>query len=439
MQRPTTKVGLQRFLGCINFYHRFLPGVAEILAPLHGLVASVPRPKDALLWDEAHDEAFTAAKACLADSVQLVHPDPGADVSLTTDASDLAVGAVLAQGPLQKPLGFYSKKLSTAEKKYSAFDKELLAIFLAIKHFRPHLDGRHFPVYTDHRPLCGAITSAAERSPRQTRHLSFISEFTTDIRHLSGADNVVADALSRPVETPNAACSLSAQCPSSAPLPPVVASCSTVNSSTFPSCVPADVMAREQLRCNKEMDSYYTDSSLTLKILPSSSEPGALPLLCDISLRSPRPVVPRSLVPKLLLHLHGLSHCGGKATQHLVSPRFVWRRMSADCLAFARTCQACQASKVVRHVKAPYVDRSLPDARFLSLHLDLVGPLPASEGMTYLLTIIDRYSRWLEAVSLTSTTARDCATALIRNWISRYGVPQDITTCLLYTSDAADE
>ena len=82
-------------------------GIAAVLAPLHALVATVPRPKDALLWDDTCDASFSAAKNSLADSVQLAHPDPNAAVTLTTDASDLAVGAVLAQGPLQKPLGFF--------------------------------------------------------------------------------------------------------------------------------------------------------------------------------------------------------------------------------------------------------------------------------------------------------------------------------------------
>ena len=200
MQQPATKVALQRYLGCINFYHRFLPGIAGVLAPLHALVASVARPKAVLVWQPEHLAAFALSKKKLADSVCLAHPRPDAEITLTTDASDVAVGAVLSQGPHQEPLGLFSKKLSIAEKKYSAFDKELLAVYLAIRHFRPHLDGRHFPVVKDHKPLCGAITSSTERSPRQTRHLSFISEFTTDIRHLSGSENVVADALSRPTD-----------------------------------------------------------------------------------------------------------------------------------------------------------------------------------------------------------------------------------------------
>ena len=123
---------------------------------------------------------------------------PGVILNLTTDASDLAVGAVLAQGPDERPLGFYSKKLSEAEKKYSAFDKELLALFLAVKHFRCYLEGRPFTAWTDHKPLCGALASSTERSPRQTRHLTYIAEFTSDIRYVPGASNVVADYLSRP-------------------------------------------------------------------------------------------------------------------------------------------------------------------------------------------------------------------------------------------------
>ena len=60
--------------------------------------------------------------------------------------------------------------------------------------------------------------------------------------------------------------------------------------------------------------------------------------------------------------------------------------------------------------------------------MDLVGPLPISEGMKYIFTVIDRYSRWVEAIPLPSMTAQDCALALLRHWISRFGVPSDITT-----------
>ena len=179
MARPGTKVELQQFLGCINFYHRFIPHLAAKLAPLHSLVASVSTQSAVLRWNQAQDDSFGEAKSALAEAAMLRHPstDPNAQFSLTTDASGIAVGAVLSQTDSERPLAFFSKKLSEAEKKYSTFDRELLAIFLAIRNFRHYLEGRSFKIWTDHKPLCGAFASSAERSPRQTRHLSFIAEF----------------------------------------------------------------------------------------------------------------------------------------------------------------------------------------------------------------------------------------------------------------------
>ena len=175
----------------INFFHRFLPGVAATLAPLHALAASVSSQKAVLDWSDVSAAAFVDAKTALCDAVQLVHPDPSSSLALTTDASLVAVGGVLTHGgPGGAPIAFFSKKLSPAEVKYSAFDRELLGVFLAIKHFRHILEGRLFTVWTDHKPLCGALGSAAEKSPRQTRHLSYVSEFSTDIQHVAGVSNV---------------------------------------------------------------------------------------------------------------------------------------------------------------------------------------------------------------------------------------------------------
>ena len=129
---------MQRFLGCINFYHRFIPYLATVLAPLHALCSSVKTANARLEWTSSLSDSFADAKKALTAFVLLIHPstDPSVSLSLTADTSDVAVGAVLSQGPQHCPLGFYSKKLSDAERKYSAFDKELLALYLSIKHFR---------------------------------------------------------------------------------------------------------------------------------------------------------------------------------------------------------------------------------------------------------------------------------------------------------------
>ena len=116
------------------------------------------------------------------------------------DAFDFALGAILQQQEegAWRPLPFSTKSLSSAQRKYSAYDRELLAVYSAIKQFRHAVEGRSFAVYTDHKPLIFALQQKPEKStPRQFRYLDFISQFTTDIRHISGKDNEVADALSR--------------------------------------------------------------------------------------------------------------------------------------------------------------------------------------------------------------------------------------------------
>ena len=108
MSCPGTKEQLQRFLGCINFYHRFVPHLAAVLAPLHALTSSVSSQKAPLTWSDEQVEAFSSAKTALADAVMLSHPKPGAALSLTTDASDVAVGAVLSQGDITSPCLLYT-------------------------------------------------------------------------------------------------------------------------------------------------------------------------------------------------------------------------------------------------------------------------------------------------------------------------------------------
>nr|VZI47906.1 unnamed protein product [Spirometra erinaceieuropaei] len=197
---PKTLTQLRRFIGLLNYYRRFIPHCAVTLAPLTDLLKSKAKPIE--LPPAAHS-AFEAAKKALADATLLHHrsSDPHAQLILTTDASDSSVDAVLhQQGNNQsRPLAFFSQKQQPAKTRYSTFSRELLAICLVIRHFRHLLEGRDFSVHTDYKPLTYALKAKPDRySPRQVRHLDYISQFTADIRYIRGSDNVVADALSRP-------------------------------------------------------------------------------------------------------------------------------------------------------------------------------------------------------------------------------------------------
>ena len=111
-----------------------------------------------------------------------------------------------------------------------------------------------------------------------------------------------------------------------------------------------------------------------------------------------------------------------------MTARYVWPDINKNVTLWARTCQQCQRSKVQRHTKTPLSTFSNPDVRFDHVHIDIVGPLPSSGGYSYLLTCVDRYTRWPEAFPLTRITADTVAKAFVGGWISRFGTPSIITT-----------
>jgi hypothetical protein len=184
----------------VNFYHGFVPHAAKFLQPLYQALAGGKTRPRSLEWTNDMSKGFVDTKEALANTTLLHHPIQGAQTALTTDASDTALGAVLEQksGDIWRPLAFFSRQLRKPERIYAAFDRELLGIHLAIKHFRYFLEGRQFTVFTDHMPILAALHKTTEpTSGRQARQLAAIAEATTDIQHVSGKDNVVADALSR--------------------------------------------------------------------------------------------------------------------------------------------------------------------------------------------------------------------------------------------------
>lgn len=142
-----------------------------------------------------------------------------------------------------------------------------------------------------------------------------------------------------------------------------------------------------------------------------------------------RPIIPVADRQAVFTAFHGLAHGGIRATRRLMAARVVWRGMNSDVANWVRDCQNCNRGKVTSQPTAPFQPIPIPSRRFSHVHLDLVGPLPvAADGSTYILTMVDRSTRWLEAAPLRQMDATTCADNFVNYWVTRYGVPTTVTT-----------
>ncbi|CAH4009663.1 unnamed protein product [Pieris brassicae] len=150
--KPKTIDELRRFLGMVNFYRSHIPNAIRYQIVLNKyLRGAKKKDKTPIVWTFGADEAFDRCKACLQEAVTLSAPRCEVPISLMTDASNSCVGAVLQQyvDNKWKPLGYFSQKNSDAQTKYSTYDRELLAIYLPIRHFKDLIEGRSENVVAD--------------------------------------------------------------------------------------------------------------------------------------------------------------------------------------------------------------------------------------------------------------------------------------------------
>ena len=226
--------------------------------------------------------------------------------------------------------------------------------------------------------------------------MSAITEFTTDVRHISGIDNTVADALSRPTVA------------------------------TTQLAVDYVAMAALQ-QTDKECNDLRT-AITSLQLADVSIQGKEATLLCDMSQTKPRPYVPAAMRQEIFHAVHDISHPGINSTVKLVSERFIWHGLSRDIRRWARECIRCQSAKIHHYTRTPVQRSDIPQRRFDHIHVDIVGPLPQSQGFTHLLTVVDRYTRWPTAIPMSGTNTATCARALMLGWIASFGVPADITS-----------
>lgn len=200
---PQSLKTLRSFLGLAGYYRRFIKDYADIAKPLtkylegeNGHVSAKKSKNVRITLNAEALAAFNKLKKVLAsEDVLLTYPDYNKRFELTTDASAVALGAVLSQEG--RPLTMISRNLSRAEANYATNERELLAIVWALKELRHYLYGvSDIHIFTDHQPLTFAMSEKNPNS-KMRRWRSIIEEFSPKFFYKPGKENVVADALSR--------------------------------------------------------------------------------------------------------------------------------------------------------------------------------------------------------------------------------------------------
>ena len=193
---PSTRKQLMKFLGMAGYYRKFCPNFSVIATPLTNLL----KKNNKFIWSDQCQKSFESLKSLLTNHPVLIAPNFEKPYSITVDASDEGMGAVLCQkdeNEIDHPVCYYSKKFNPHQKNYSTIEKECLGLMLALQHFDFYISNSTFPimVFTDHNPL--TFLSKTTKNQRLLRWSLFLQTYNLEIKHIKGKDNILADTLSR--------------------------------------------------------------------------------------------------------------------------------------------------------------------------------------------------------------------------------------------------
>ena len=415
---PTPKniTELRSFLGMLNYYSKFMPGLSMKLAPLYTLL----RKESRWIWGSQQERAFAEAKNALqADSV-LVHFDPAKPLILACDASDYGLGAVLSHQDDngERPIAYISRTLNPAEKKYSQLEKEALAIIFAVKKFHQYLYGVHFTIQSDHQPLSFLFSERkgipVMASSRIQRWAVTLAAYRYNIQYKPGKKLNNADALSR---LPLAVTTKHDGLPGDVVHIIDHLSTTTCSSASIQKWTERDPVLSEVKRFVLQGFPSQLDSKFT----PFKSRSKELSVTNGCILWGARVVVPPQGRSSVLKELHD-THPGCSKMKSLARSYIWWPKMDSDIEDFVKQCQSCQESRPAPPV-APLHPWEWPSVPWSRLHLDFAGPFLGHN----FLVLVDACSKWMD-VQLMNSTASVKTIEVLRKIFSTHGLPRKIVT-----------
>ena len=448
MERPTTVTEVRRLVGMVQYYRDLWEKRSHVLQPFTDLSGGKKGTK--IKWTPELEHAFHEVKKMVCKKVMLSYPDWNKHFDIHTDASDYQLGGVISQEG--KPIAFFSRKLNSAQKNYTTTEKELLSIVETVKEFRNILQGYPIKVWSDHKNLVHAAT--VSQSQRVMRWRLILEEFGPEIRHISGEENIVADAISRlPTADYNDQKEQCTEVPGQAEVIAMEKGehLTLEDDEEFP--LNLSLVRRIQLvelRKNKsKLKQLINDEKSGYKI----SQLDGIELVTFEG----KIYVPSKLREKTLHWYHYfLNHPGGERLYKTLKQICYWKGMASAAEKHCKRCAVCQKHKPRRkkygYLPPKNVEELTP---WDTVHVDLIGPYAITakqfqpdgkildkELQLTCMTMIDPVTGWFEIKEVPNIIVQDVQKKTVKEtidkssarisrifdqtWLSRYPRPKKV-------------
>nr|KAJ0228165.1 hypothetical protein LSAT_V11C100046520 [Lactuca sativa] len=394
---PKSLRELRGFLGLTGYYRKFISGYASIAAPLTDQLR-----KDCFGWSPIAIQAFNTLKAALMKAPILAMPDFTKLFIIETDASGKGIGAVLLQN--KHPVAFYSQVLGVKNRLKSIYEKELMAIVLAVKRWRHYLMGRHFLIRTDQRSL-KYLMEQREVGPEYQKWMYKLLGFDFEIQYKPGATNKVADALSRELSESTEINMLT-------------------STWTFPL---------------GELDKEIAEDSFIQQVKKDICEEGkhhkGYTMEGGKLMYKGRLVIPQKseLIPKLLKEFHDSvmgGHAGELRTYQRLAAEWYWVGMRKSVQKHVQACVVCQTQKALTtHPAGLLQPLPLPSQVWDEISMDFIEGLPNSHGYNAILVVVDRLTKYSHFIAVKHPfSATTIAAIFIKEVVRLHGFPSSIVS-----------
>jgi len=409
---PIDVKGVRSFLGMAGYYRQCIENFATLSLPLTELT----KARQPFVWGPEQQQAFDYLKEALITAPILAHPDTSKPYTLYTDASNLAVGAILVQTDdqgIERVIAYLSHTLSGPQLRWPIIEKEAFAVIFALKKLHPYLWGAQFEIHTDHKPL-KSLFSAEIRNTKLQRWAIQISEYGAPILYHPGKLNIRADMLSR------------------------IAAITPVEEYIYPDDAPSawatDHIDPSDLSQNQseEFPDLWTEARQDTDDSSYTLESGLLYTLAEPfknAGRYPRLILPFKYRQQVVDRCHEeVGHSGLHKTLARIQESYIWPGMRKSVREYLSHCVHCK-TLVPPGQENARGQMPVPPCPFHTWGIDLIGPFTKSpQGNKYLLTCIDHLTGWAEAIPIPSKKNIHIWDALTCNIISRYGLPSVIVS-----------